>query len=317
MSETKYVASVSFGKDSLAMLLLILEKGLPLHEVVFYDTGMEFQAIYSIRDRILPILEEHGVKYTELHPPRPFLFDMLEKPINSKKNGLHYGYSWCGGCARWGTATKTAALDSHARKAGKNVVQYVGIAADEPKRLRRLEENKVAPLADWGITEADALRLCYEGGVLLGRKRVPPIRHTGPRVLLVLREQEPEGTSEHIHPPSGILEPAEGNPGQNRPPHEGRRKECFRPGRTLQKGKTDMIRRKKERPKWRYDFNCRKCDNIQEIHDNRKNRHGDYCIACIERADAGLPSPIHADEADRVVRCDCFKAIPEKEGEPK
>lgn len=164
MSETKYVASVSFGKDSLAMLLLILEKGLPLHEVVFYDTGMEFQAIYSIRDRILPILEEHGVKYTELHPPHPFLFDMLEKPVNSKKNGLHYGYSWCGGCARWGTATKTAALDSHARKAGKNVVQYVGIAADEPKRLRRLEENKVAPLADWGITEADALRLCYEGG---------------------------------------------------------------------------------------------------------------------------------------------------------
>lgn len=164
MSETKYVASVSFGKDSLSMLLLILEKGLPLHEVVFYDTGMEFQAIYSIRDRILPILEEHGVKYTELHPPRPFLFDMLEKPVNSKKNGLHYGYSWCGGCARWGTATKTAALDSHARKAGKNVVQYVGIAADEPKRLRRLEENKVAPLADWGITEADALRLCYEGG---------------------------------------------------------------------------------------------------------------------------------------------------------
>lgn len=164
MSETKYVASVSFGKDSLAMLLLILEKGLPLHEVVFYDTGMEFQAIYSIRDRILPILEEHGVKYTELHPPRPFLFDMLEKSVNSKKNGLHYGYSWCGGCARWGTATKTAALDSHARKAGKNVVQYVGIAADEPKRLHRLEENKVAPLADWGITEADALRLCYEGG---------------------------------------------------------------------------------------------------------------------------------------------------------
>lgn len=31
-----------------------------------------------------------------------------------------------------------------------------------------------------------------------------------------------------------------------------------------------MIRRKKERPKWRYDFNCRKCDNIQEIHDNRE-----------------------------------------------
>ena len=40
-----------------------------------------------------------------------------------------------------------------------------------------------------------------------------------------------------------------------------------------------MIRRKKERQKWRYDFNCRKCDNIQEIHDDRKKRHGDYFIA--------------------------------------
>lgn len=35
----------------------------------------------------------------------------------------------------------------------------------------------------------------------------------------------------------------------------------------------------------------------------------------VERADAGLPGPIHADEEDRVVRCDCYEPIPE-EGEP-
>ena len=104
------IASVSFGKDSLSMLLLILERGLPLDEVVFYDTGMEFKAIYDTRDKVLPLLADHGVRYTELRPPRPFVFDMLDKPVNSKKNGLHYGYSWCGGCARWGTACKTHAL---------------------------------------------------------------------------------------------------------------------------------------------------------------------------------------------------------------
>ena len=66
-------------------------------------------------------------------------------------------------------------------------------------------------------------------------------------------------------------------------------------------------------PKWRYDFNCRKCDNIQFI--------GDYCVACVEAFDQGRPNPIHADD-DRVVRCDCFRPIPEpeeeeqKEGEP-
>lgn len=33
-----YVASISFDKDSLAMLLLLLEKKYPIQEVIFYDT---------------------------------------------------------------------------------------------------------------------------------------------------------------------------------------------------------------------------------------------------------------------------------------
>lgn len=54
----KYIASVSFGKDSLAMLLRLLEENEPLDEVVFYDTGMEFKAIYKIRDKIIEILKK-------------------------------------------------------------------------------------------------------------------------------------------------------------------------------------------------------------------------------------------------------------------
>lgn len=33
-----YIASISFGKDSLAMLLLLLEKKYPINEIIFYDT---------------------------------------------------------------------------------------------------------------------------------------------------------------------------------------------------------------------------------------------------------------------------------------
>ena len=47
----KYIASVSFGKDSLSMLLRLVEEKKPLDAVVFYNTGMEFDAIYRIRDR--------------------------------------------------------------------------------------------------------------------------------------------------------------------------------------------------------------------------------------------------------------------------
>ena len=53
-----FYASVSFGKDSLAMLLLLLEKKMPLDEVIFYNSGMEFQAIYDIRDQMKPVLED-------------------------------------------------------------------------------------------------------------------------------------------------------------------------------------------------------------------------------------------------------------------
>lgn len=67
--------------------------------------------------------------------------------------------------------------------------------------------------------------------------------------------------------------------------------------------------------KWKYAFSCRNCQNVQFIKDDTKGREGDYCVKAVERAGAGLPGPIHADEEDRVVRCDCYEPIPE-EGEP-
>lgn len=82
----RHIASVSWGKDSLAMLIYILENHLPLDEVVFYDTGMEFQAIYNNRDKMLYYLKQKGIKYTELKPKRPFLYDMLERP-KTKRTG--------------------------------------------------------------------------------------------------------------------------------------------------------------------------------------------------------------------------------------
>lgn len=53
-----YIASVSWGKDSTAMLLRLLSENKPLDEVVFFDTGMEFQAIYDVRDFVVPMLAE-------------------------------------------------------------------------------------------------------------------------------------------------------------------------------------------------------------------------------------------------------------------
>lgn len=45
-----------------------------------------------------------------------------------------------------------------------DIVEYIGIASDEPKRVR----DKCYPLVDWGMTEADCLSFCYERGFRWG-----------------------------------------------------------------------------------------------------------------------------------------------------
>ena len=102
----RYIASVSFGKDSLAMLLRLLEENKPLDEVVFYDTGMEFKAIYNIRDKVKVLLQEKGIKFTELKPANSMEFDMFERNIKCINGGCKKGYGWCGGVCRWGTTFK-------------------------------------------------------------------------------------------------------------------------------------------------------------------------------------------------------------------
>ena len=159
--ETKKIVSCSFGKDSLAMLLLLLEKRTPVHEVVFYDTGKEFDAIYATRDAVLPILASHGIKYTELKPENSMDYDMFERPVREKNGGTHCGYSWCGGRCRWGTTKKIAALKKHCAGAA----EYVGIAADENHRIKKsIRPNRFFPLVSYGMTEADCLQYCYAHG---------------------------------------------------------------------------------------------------------------------------------------------------------
>ena len=97
MKKLKYIASCSFGKDSLAMLLLLIEKEYPLDEVVFYDTGKEFQAIYNLRDKVKSLLFNKGIKFIELVAEPSFDYLMFEKPvcIRGTKTIHNMDISWC------------------------------------------------------------------------------------------------------------------------------------------------------------------------------------------------------------------------------
>lgn len=154
----KYIASVSFGKDSLAMLLLLIEKKYPLDEIIFYDTGMEFDCIYRVREQVRLMVD---IPITTLKPKIPFLEKMCIKPVNKRDGTIQQGYHWCGGKCRWGTTDKLNTIDSLT----KDAMVYIGIAADEPKRIaKERKPNKLMPLVEWGITEAECLKVCRDAG---------------------------------------------------------------------------------------------------------------------------------------------------------
>ena len=158
----QYIASVSCGKYSLCMLLLLIEQKYPLDQVIFYNTGMEFQAIYNVRDKVLPLLKKHNIKYTEIKPKNTFEFDMFERKINKKDGTTSKGYSWCGGLARWGTRQKLNELEKVAKQT-KGSIEYVAIAYNEQQRAKE-SESKRYPLIEWQITETEALQYCYDKG---------------------------------------------------------------------------------------------------------------------------------------------------------
>ena len=169
-----HVVSFSGGKDSTAMLLHMMELKMKIDIVLYCDTWMEFPAMYRHVEKIKKLVEDAGIKFVTLKNPQSFKYLMLEHPAERRQStieklgGNPVGYSWAGSRSRWCTSKlKTELLRKYKQEleAEFNVIEYVGLAADEQYRLER-ESNKQHehPLVDWGWDEAKALSYCYEKG---------------------------------------------------------------------------------------------------------------------------------------------------------
>ena len=142
------VASISGGKDSTAMTLLMVERGLPIDVAIYADTGMEFPEMEAHIAKLDDYLfRERGIRITMLKSPHSFEWYMFEeskqKPKtleNRAKLGVPpYGNGWPGMTVRWCTGQlKTHLIHRElARLKGeKTVIQYIGIAADEAWRCK-------------------------------------------------------------------------------------------------------------------------------------------------------------------------------------
>ena len=162
-----YIVSFSGGKDSTAMLLLLIEKGYPIDEIVCCDTGLEFKDMY---DHIEKVKKNINMPITVLKAEKDFEYYLLEHEISKGYRKGEKGYDWPYFRNRWCTGRlKGNLVDKYLRekypKDKYEIWRYHGIALDEPARTEKNKHlNVLYPLVEWGMEEKDCLQYCYDNG---------------------------------------------------------------------------------------------------------------------------------------------------------
>lgn len=151
------VVSFSGGKDSTAMLLRMIDEDMPIDEIIFIDTTMEFPGMYAHIDKVEKYIDR---KITKLS------FDYRYYLGEHQKRNGNIGYGWPDFRNRWCTALKRDISNKYLSTKG-NIIEYQGIAKDEPDRINKNSRSKHDiryPLVEWGMTELECLFYCYEHG---------------------------------------------------------------------------------------------------------------------------------------------------------
>ena len=166
------VASFSGGKDSTAMVLRMIELGEHIDEVVCCDTTKEFPAMYRHIEKVKKVIEDAGIKFTMLTAEKDFEYYLTKYEPKRRNSDRVYppGMAWPNATLRWCTRyMKLTVIKDYFAEMRKhhNVIQCKGLAADETYRFDRehnQDPNHRHPLLEWGWTEADCLKYCYDHG---------------------------------------------------------------------------------------------------------------------------------------------------------
>ena len=172
----KYIASCSFGKDSLAMIIKIKELGLPLDEVFYVDIRFDdtpYSGEMPLMREFIPkakriLKEKFNVDVVEVKSKITFVEQFYKVKQRGNHIGDNYGFpytigAWCN------SRLKLEPINDYLKRyKDYEVIQYIGIAYDEPKRYERLKDDpgKICPLVDLKITEDEAIEICKKYDLL-------------------------------------------------------------------------------------------------------------------------------------------------------
>lgn len=157
----KHIVSLSGGKDSTAMLLMMIEKNMEVNDIVFCDTGMEFPEMYNHIKKVEKFINRNVTVIKRKESYQYYLGEYV------KKNG-EIGYGHPDFKNRWCTQLlKKMPFSKYIKQYKDDITEYHGIAIDEKHRAEKNKENNRViryPLIEWNITEKQALKYCYDKG---------------------------------------------------------------------------------------------------------------------------------------------------------
>ncbi len=173
----KYIASCSFGKDSMAQIILAYLHKEPLDLVVYCEVMFDHAnhisgEIPEHRDFIykvaIPKIEnEFGFKVQVVKSDKDFV-QLFHTPVGRGKNkGKLRGFP-IGWKCHINSYCKVDPIHKFCKTLKDDFTTYVGIAIDEPKRLEKLrkKKNQISLLEKYGYTEQMAFELCEQFGLL-------------------------------------------------------------------------------------------------------------------------------------------------------
>lgn len=180
MTKPVYIASCSFGKDSIATILLAMLHNEPLDRIVSVEvmfdnkrgiSGEDPEHIQWVKEIAIPRLKELTGIDTDIvrNEKDDYLTEFFkkrgEKTKYPERIGKYQGFL-LGGFCRMNSIGKMTPMRRYWRQFNGNYISYVGIAVDEPERLARLSNKSISLLAKYGYTERMAFELCKKYDLL-------------------------------------------------------------------------------------------------------------------------------------------------------
>jgi len=158
MKEKKYVAMLSGGRDSTAMVEYILSKGMPLDYIITADTLHEFPQMYEYLDKFEKYLQDkYGMSITRVEPSRTFEDWVFGKITRGERKGMIRGLPKVLSPCWWTREAKIIPVHKWIDKNldGYEIIEYIGYTYSELKRSKVKATNQIYPLIDARLCEAD------------------------------------------------------------------------------------------------------------------------------------------------------------------